>query len=1597
MASSWKQRSLQGLGGTASVAAAAFVAGLALHATAQVAIRPAIRQPQQQADTVDTAEPKEGVYVNDSLTAKEQLGKAVEKERQKEWNKAADLYQEVLEKYRDRVIPAPVGPDEHARRYTSITNPVQAHLAKWPAAGLDVYRARYETPAATILDSARPGDADTLNRVYSLYFVTDSGKTAGIRLMDLYLERGEFLAAATVGERLLAWHPNLLAERAGVRYRTALAYHLAGAQKQATAQLEQLRKDHASDRGTVRGKDVLLGDSLEAEMRIAPPGATAASADFWPMVGGSPDHSRIPDAAGRPGARIATIPLSKPLWPNLNAQQKQIAESQHKNLADKGGTIGIMQVVDRGELYFQDGQRLYARSLESGMPLAGWSQTYGADGAYSIPNFWGSPRNRQLTLTLTDHVVLAIMGQPDRQSLMLGQPPQGEGRLVCLDRATGKELWAASPSQLPDDAKTQRTLQLTGSPLVVGNNVLVIGRASKQAQFEDCYVLSFDLATGKHRWSCYIASANVSGAMWGMQPMMLAENTSHLAYANGRVYVQTNLGAIAALDAYSGTIAWLDTYPTNIVNLDPNQGGFNPVFQNPQPGVRRKPWSYNPVIVTDGKVFTLPTDGKFLLIYDAQSGVELKRIRVDDLRDKDTNGCDTLLGVSGNKLVVSGELDIICLDWQKYDIDAADRQASWFWLETLPQTIRGRGFVTTDSVFVPSENRLYLLNIANGKTSEAYPPWPRVWEEGEEPGNVLVTSDHVILAGANSVEIYTDLAIARAKLDKEVADAPGDAQPRLRYAEVMFVAGEPDTALQKLDEAIRLIGGAAGMQAGAARNQVFHDALTFAQKLSGDERPEVHERASKLYDRAAAAASSPMQQVHYRMSRARFDEAARQPGLAVKRYQEILSDPQLRTVPLLDEAIAGPAQADSIAEKQITRLKKKDPTVYTPFEAAAVAALKEAKEGKDDIATRLLAVAQSYPNSSVAATALIEAADAYEAAGTPRLAIQAVRQLYFKTPVDSPEKARIDETMARNYLQLTGVTGSVGAAAARLAQQASVNGDLKLQKPLKLPDGRILTDTTFAKALEEVRKYSGREAARTLPDFRLPLPVTAPPPVPGAKRVRRQPFLPPGPQSVVADVKSLVLPVREFSRADRIVAWTGAGGIALFASGQVQPLVSMDGFSDEPRNCAWVGGNMVVWGAAQLALVKADQSKLAWSMDLKQLQSIEVARVGEVAQQVRPNPNANIVVAPNGQVFIRQNGRLGRPGLIQPMQLNLPPQPPRPPAGAAEQIVEVRPVGDRVLVTTSSGRLFSVDLADGKLAWQTRFSERAVDRLCANEDFTVVKVSDDTTVRLVAMDTFTGQVLGSKTFVAQNGLVPVNLALSADGTLVYTLPDRLCLKNLYTSWPDSSDREVQGPAGLPPFSGATQPDQLVVAEGRILALADNGTDKYVRVHSLETGNPIPLKIASPQGDQEVDRVLTAGKNWNVSLRVVGPHLYVVSAEGVTSYNLDRPAETWTSVVPDTHFNVRDMFVGQQFLVLIDDETPAPNGGAPAQPVYGLRAFGLYPASPTNPAESGRLDFKVDVTDPAGLTGSWQAVDGGFCYLSADQKLHLLRGARAEAH
>src|SRR5882757_2282669 len=165
-----------------------------------------LAQGQREIGPDPSREAKQGVYVRDSAVAGEKLALAQRMERLKEWDKSADVYQEVVEKYSDRVLPVP-DTDKGVQRYASVTLTVQEHLGKWPDEGLARYRARYDSAAVTMLESAGVDDAAALTRVVQLYFPTDAAKNAALRLIELNIENGEFAAAAWLGQRLLDFHP----------------------------------------------------------------------------------------------------------------------------------------------------------------------------------------------------------------------------------------------------------------------------------------------------------------------------------------------------------------------------------------------------------------------------------------------------------------------------------------------------------------------------------------------------------------------------------------------------------------------------------------------------------------------------------------------------------------------------------------------------------------------------------------------------------------------------------------------------------------------------------------------------------------------------------------------------------------------------------------------------------------------------------------------------------------------------------------------------------------------------------------------------------------------------------------------------------------------------------------------------------------------------------------------------------------------------------------------------------------------------------------------------------------------------------------------
>jgi outer membrane protein assembly factor BamB len=1638
---------------------------------------PAQFQQLQQALAGGALESNTGVYVRDSALALEKIALAQRMERLGEWNKSADIYQEIIEKYRDRVVPSHVDDQGVTDQYTSVVNSVTQRLCNWPAEGLAIYRARYEVTAERLVKSATDAQANgssldlrSLHEAFAQYFITDAGKQAGLKLVDAYFELGDFAAAQWTAEQLLL-HPSLGPDRPKVLFRLGLSAHLTGEDNVAKQAALELKSQFPNAVATIAGQQTALADELAADLQTVQGVSYAAAVDSWMTAGGDASRGKVSSAQAGCGARLYTIDLPQPDWKiTADPQTRKNLEVQSQTWRQKGSCLGVMPVADRGELFFQDNASVYAIDLDSGTPLPGWLSTYpDHNGQFVFPDARPLANGHQFCLTLTESDVLAVMDLPDPLAMLDGLADQGSARLVCLDRQTGKLLWKIAAAELPDD--NLQHLTLGGSPLVMGNNVYLVGRAPKPNGFEDCYVLCFDLATGAYRWSSYVASATSGVTPWmnaQFGQLVLGDSSTSLAYASGRLFVATNLGAVAALDADTGTIAWLDIYRDASSAFDPyrNAGmmpGFNPGFIQNQNGLPPpSPWTISAPIVRNGHLFVLPADGKNILVYDAGNGELVKSLSKSDCcvagsdeavdpSAPDLAQPNTLLAVLGmpvksaaaphrdsgdlsdQLLLVATPNRVCAIDWRKYDSDNPREAIVWVSTPCRAQqpidTIRGRAYVSADDVYVSATFAFCRVAVRNGLIVETYPPGAdSVWNDDEEPGNILVCGDHLVIAGAKRVAVYADLAVARAKLDEEAAEVPSDPIPLLHYAEVMCQARQWKLAKDKLLQAVALLTG----EDTQARDRAFNDALDFAikqRRVDGNA-----DEINTLFDQAAGLASNPSQQVAYRMARARFaSSTGPQPhlALAVRLYQEILARPDFRTAPIpapqqkpahapsesspsdnqnpdQTDASLSLDQAEPVAQAGLAARAEIAGILLNPQGAAAYAPYEQSAKNKMATAasdpSALLEVAMEYPNSKIATAAESAAANLFEARNEPRAATRVLRDLYMNDNVRTPA---VLEALARNYLK----TGRFDAAVSRLDQAMTLSPDgAMLDQPLALPDGTILKDMPIKEAANRVSLFvthvaeTGSYGAQYLPDFHLPPHQQR---KLGEQTAPTEPPLAEDTSAAVDNIGKLVPSSPDFSRGDRLVAWTDGSGLSIYAAGKSKPLGSDSDLSDEPRGIAWTGDDLLAWTTSTIAQVDGRKAASRWKLNLAGLPTLEV-----LAQAV-PDISAN---SPMDDYYVQRQLRRARMqamrgvnrfrSIVPPPQMALPQTvPPQvqvvEQTSVAETITNVIPTSDLAILATTTGRVAAVDLSTGSVAWQTRLTDHGVDRILANDDFTVIKTTDESVVQLIVLDTASGRMLARKAFSIEGGAYPINIAMSDDGLLAFTLPDRVVIHNLFEVGgdPHLQQSQVSSPAQVDSplmFQNMNRPDQLLIHVGKVLALSDDG--KFLRGFRAGTGEALQYYSHKDQDTEAAPMVLSAGDGGQEThLRISGSYVYAWSENSIAAYNIDHPDFSWA----ESNFDLGladDLLLGKDYALLVNHDQ-----GISPPTDYWILAFSraLLPKAVNRPVTTesglwvypnGARPYTPTASDPSGIL-AWQPVDGGLYYLAGDHRLHFLRGTR----
>lgn len=1524
------------------------------------------------------------VFVRDSGVAAERLSLAERLERQKEWAKAADVYQDLVGKFADRLIPSKKDDRGQPTQYVSAARVVQDRLAKWPAEGVSAYRRRFEDTARDLLNSDDPAAASKLS---TLYFLTDAGRDAALRDMSSAFERGDFALAAAAGQRLLESHPNIEAQRPSILVQTGLAEHLAGRDADAKRRLEELQARYADAPARAGGADANAVELLQQQLQAFLPERVTYQADEWPQPFGVASASAVPSQVSLGGAKLFSVELPPPRLRGINGDQARQLQKAAVDQRRKGNFTGILPSTEGNTLFFQDNARVYAIDLASGQPLPGWAQTYSGEprGAFAI-NALPTPLGRQSTVSVGGDRVVALLGQYNPNSPLAAGYGFTAPQLVALDRTTGRRVWAVQSG----DPKLPQTLRdgfFYGSPLIDQTTVYALFTANRGQQFDECHLAAFNLADGALKWTTYVASASIGDPnMFTGDPM--SGPPASVSMAGNKLYVLTNLGALACIDSANGQTQWLNVYTRNTppVNLEQQRRFVR------QPVTAEKPFALGPPVISDGRVFAMPTDSNSIFVYDATDGSlvsELPRTlesRYPAVRQ--------IVGVIGDALVLANKSTLFRIPWRTFDpkkslIDNGGMYKSIAPEEgddTIPpDSIRGRPFLTDKSILVTTNERLYRISLKSFKIDAVYPEQGK-WDDEESAGNIIATSENLVIAGPGRVTVYADLAVATAKLDKRLATDPKDVDASLRYAELLLAAGQAKNGIGRLDEAAGNLGGMQHLTPGPMRDRLFESALGYATKLQQGNAND--EFVNDLFDRASAAAASPVQQVRWRVAKAARLRAKGDPVAEIDLQQQILSRADWRSVPAAGKGV--PSSAGAEAEAAVAELiRLNGPWIYGAYETEAADALAKANEVTPSDPDMLLKIVDAYPASKLCTDLLTTAAEKFEAARQPRRATQTLRRL-LKRDLPNDRRQATLQALARNHLA---VPDQAAIAQVRLRQAQAIAPDAALLSPLTLPDGTALSATTVADAMTQVQAYRTQNQQRLLP-------VAGVPKTSDKANLRKPAF---GQSQTIGSASAILEQQADLVRNDRVVVYGLDRRIGVVRNDSDDVRWTDASFADAPVGCGFIGDTLVVIGQTEVQAANTD-GKLLWKASLNSLPNIDPAPGAPVADSSPKDDNGDGVVMIPPNVVI--NGRLinrMRANRLRgrfPVQLNGAED--EAPAGATEHVRQFRLLSDRVVVGTSTGRIAAMDAASGVALWQSRPSETPVGRLQSNDDFIAASFTESVPSSSVQVfDAVSGQTVLSKTYDGtnpqQNGGNLVNIAMSPDGVLITMLASQLVGIDLY----DPGSGEWKRTSGRPnvmemPFITSNQENQLVLTPDRVLAVYRSGSGQQ-SVHAYALRTLKPMTQLDPRNKQPIETpfVIREGSDPDanpVSILADGENLFVCSPRSASSYNLDHPNFIGLSIPANIGYGpARDYVLARDFFVQVV-QPGNPNLNAQALPAIQL-AFFSRTQMPSG-EESGNLEQRFLLRDLATLTANeWQLADGAFYYVTNDQKLKVARATK----
>ena len=475
---------------------------------------------------------------------------------------------------------------------------VRGLLSGLPPAGKNAYRLFYDAQATRLWDQAvGKAEAENLTSIVANHLISSIGDRAADRLGDLHFERGDFEQAASAWQAILTYCPDSKIPKPQTIAKVATA--LARARRWAEfAEIEQMVRDRFA------GDEVEIGGRRVAAVRLLADLASSAESTGPVVVSTLRDDITLPEQ-------------NEPLWrfPFLT-KPAQSGEANPFMMVDAYGRprandFLIPAAADDERVYVNVFGVEMAFDLETGKLV--WRS-----GKLHLINFQQHQQG-----AAPERYTLDVHG---KRTWSVGRDPQqaaqqGPFALTVRDSATGSEAFSSR--------RALSSWSILGAPLVVGD-VVYIG-AQRNRQGRELSLLVLGASDGKLRKT--IAIGNYAVDQNQLYNNVAARPT--FALDADRLYLDTNAGALVAVNPQAGLIDWAMMYESPAP-----PAGYNNGYQPPQSSASRP-------LVAGGMVFAKGMRSP-RLVGVAADGPKLTW-------NRPTSDSAMLVGVDDERIYLAGE------------------------------------------------------------------------------------------------------------------------------------------------------------------------------------------------------------------------------------------------------------------------------------------------------------------------------------------------------------------------------------------------------------------------------------------------------------------------------------------------------------------------------------------------------------------------------------------------------------------------------------------------------------------------------------------------------------------------------------------------------------------------------------------------------------------------------------------------------------------------------------------------------------------------------------------------------------------------------